>query len=38
MAKVIAVVWGTEFIQYHAALAVLCQDDMKKWINGTRMI
>ena len=32
------VVWGTEFIQFQAALAVLHQDDRQKRINCTRMI
>ena len=35
---VVADVWGTEFIQILAALAVLYQDDMEKRIKCTRMI
>ena len=34
-AKVVAAVWGTEFIKF---LAVLHQDDMKKRINCTGII
>ena len=37
-AKVVPAVWGTEFIQFLAALAVLDQDDMKIRMNCTRMI
>ena len=37
-AKVVAAVWGTEFIEFLATLAILHQDDMKKRINCTRMI
>ena len=37
-AKVVAAAWGTEFILFLAALAVLHQDDMKKRMNWTRMI
>ena len=41
-AKVVAAVWGTEFIQFYAALQILHQDDLKKrmirrmdaWRNG----
>ena len=29
-AKVVASVWGTEFIKFLAALAILYQDDLKK--------
>ena len=29
-AKVVAVFWGTEFLQFLAALAVLHQDELKK--------
>ena len=36
--KVVAAVWGTEFIRILAALAILHQNDMKKEINCTRMI
>ena len=28
--KVVAAAWGTEFIQFLAALAILHQDDMKR--------
>ena len=35
---VVADVWGTEFIQILAALAVLYQVDMEKRIKCTRMI
>ena len=37
-AKVVAAVWGTEFIQFLAVLAVLHKDDLKNWMNGTRII
>ena len=37
-AKVVAAVWGTEFIKFLVALAGLHQADMKKWIHCTRMI
>ena len=37
-AKVVAAVWGTDFIQFWAALAVLLQDDMKKRKNYMRML
>ena len=37
-ANVVAAVWGTEFIQFLAALAVLHQDNMKKGMNCTRII
>ena len=37
-AKVVAAVWGTERIQFLAALAVLHWDDLKKRMNCTRMI
>ena len=36
--KVVAAVWGTELIQFLAALAVLLQDELKKRINCTMMI
>ena len=36
-AKVVAAVWGTEFIQFLAALAVLHQDDKKKRMKCTRI-
>ena len=36
--KVVAAVWGTEFIPFLAALAVLHHDDLKIRMNGTRMI
>ena len=32
-AKVVAAIWGTELIQFLAALAILHQDDWKKWMN-----
>ena len=34
-AKVVAVVWGTELIEFLAALAILHQDDMKKGMNSS---
>ena len=34
-AKVIAFVWGAEFVQFLAALAVLPQSIWKKWLNST---
>ena len=37
-AKVVASVWGTEFIHFLAVLAVLHQDDMNKRVNCTRVI
>ena len=37
-AKVVAAVWGTEFIQFLAALAILHQDEMKNRLICTRMI
>ena len=37
-AKVVAAVWGTEFIKFLATLAILHQDDMKDMMNCTRMI
>ena len=37
-AKVVAAVWGTEFIQFLAALAIFHQDYMKKGRNCTKMI
>ena len=37
-AKVVAAIWGTEFIQLLAALGVFHQDDMKKRMFCTRMI
>ena len=37
-AKIVAAVWGTEFIQFLAALAILHQDDMQTRINCARMI
>ena len=37
-AKVVAAVWGLEFIQFLAALAVMQKDDMKKRMNCNRMI
>ena len=36
--QVVAAIWGTEFIQFLATLAVVHQDDKKKGINCTRMI
>ena len=33
-AKVVPVIWGTELIQFIAALAILHQDDLKKGINS----
>ena len=36
--KVVAAVWGTEFIHFIAALAVFHQDYIKKRMNCTRMI
>ena len=36
--KVVAAVWGTEHIQFLAALAVLHWDDLKNRMNCTRMI
>ena len=38
MAKFVAAVWGTEFIQFLAAHAILHQDEWKNRMNGTRMI
>ena len=32
-AKVVAAVWGTEMIQFLAALAIFHQDDLKKRMN-----
>ena len=32
-AKVVAAVWGREFIQFHAALQIYQQDDLKKRMN-----
>ena len=32
-AKVVATVWGTEFIQFLATLAILHQDDLKNRMN-----
>ena len=32
-AKVVAAVWGTNFIQFHAALQIYYQDDMNKRMN-----
>ena len=32
-AKVVAAVWGTEMIQFHAALQIYGLDDLKKWMN-----
>ena len=37
-AKVVAAVWGTELIQFLAALAILHQDDLKIRMNCTRTI
>ena len=37
-AKVVAAVWGTELIQFFAALAVLHEDNLKNRMNCTRMI
>ena len=34
-AKVVAVVWGTEVIQFLASLASLHHDDLKKKMNST---
>ena len=34
-AKVVAVVWGTEVIQFLASLAILHHDDLKKKMNST---
>ena len=34
--KVVAAVWGIEFLQFLAALAILHQDDMKNRMNCTR--
>ena len=31
-AKVVAALWGTEFIKFLAGLAILHHDDMKEWI------
>ena len=36
-AKIVAAVWGTQFIQSLAALDILHQDDMKKRMNCTRI-
>ena len=36
-AKVVASVWGTEFIIFLAALVVLHWDDLKNMMNSTRM-
>ena len=33
-AKVVTAVWGTEFIQFHAAANVKHQDDLKKRMNN----
>ena len=33
-AKVVAAVWGTEFIQFLATIAILHQDDSKKRMNS----
>ena len=32
-AKVIAAVWGTDFMEFHAALKIQHQDDLKTWMN-----
>ena len=37
-ATVVAAVWGTECIQFLAALAILHQDELKKRMNCTRLI
>ena len=37
-AKVVTAAWGTEFIQFLAAIAILHQDGMKKRMNWTIMI
>ena len=37
-AKLIAAVWGTEFIKFLATLAVLHQDDLNNRMICTRMI
>ena len=37
-AKVVAAVWGTEFIKFLAALAIFHQTDLKNRMNCTRMI
>ena len=34
-AKVVATVWGTELIQFHAELAIFHKDDLKKRMNRT---
>ena len=34
-AKVVAAVWGTEFIKFFTTLAILHQDDMKKRMNSS---
>ena len=34
-ARVVTVVWGTELIQFIAALAILHQNDRKKGLNST---
>ena len=33
-AKIVAADWGTEFIPFLAALAILQQDDLKKGMNS----
>ena len=33
--NVVAAVWGTEFIQFLAALAILNQDDLKNMMNAS---
>ena len=37
-AKVIASVWGTEFMQFLAALAIVHKDFLKNRMNCTRMV
>ena len=32
LAKVVAASWGTELLQFLAALAILDQDDLKSWL------
>ena len=36
-AKVVAAVWGKEFIQFLAALSILHQDDLKKRMADTKL-
>ena len=37
-ARVVADVWGAEFIEFLAALAILHQDDMQERMNCTTML